>query len=455
MTVRAGGRLVPVPQPDGQLLGFRRTQRDGRAAVELRVPSWILDRHEELLDGEAGEAPVSPVAIAGTPDPATDVVVTSEGGGVTRLSLPSGPATVDGEGVLLREAEVVTRTGSWELDARTGALRWSANLRRIFGLRPEDGEPDIETAAAALVHPADQERFMAEITGMRERGVLNPLRYRILVHGRIRHMYATLGVVERDADGQPVRLVGAVRDVTEQRQAEQQVSAHLAVSEALAAWDGLEPGAERLLAGLAEALDGAGGVLWTQEDDHPELVARVVWCEPDVDLAAFWAATRVARLRRGHGVAGTAWQTGEPVYDPDGAIMRRGPRRDAAMEAGLVGDLAIPALFGDEVVAVVEIPLREDGQATDALMRSLVGISHEIGQFLGRRRGLLGASRLSARELEVLQLTARGLTTQQAADELFISAATVKTHLAHIYVKLGATDRAAAVATAMRLGLIA
>jgi DNA-binding CsgD family transcriptional regulator len=455
LTVRADGRLVPLTRPDGRLLGFRRTERDGRSAVELRVPSWILERHEELLDRAEASAPADAAndVPAGPHPSSSGVVVTRDGDGVTRLSVASGPSAVDAEGVLLREAEVVTRSGSWELDARTGALRWSANLRRIFGLRPEDGDPDIETAARALVHPADQDRFLAETADMRERGVLEPLRYRILVDGRIRHMYATLGVVERDGEGRPVRLVGAVRDVTEQRRTEQQVSAHLAVSEALAAWDGLEPGAERLLSGLAEALDGAGGVLWTEEDD--ELVARVITCETDVDLEVFWAATREARLRRGHGVAGTAWQTGEPVYDPDGAIMRRGPRRNAAIEAGLVADLAIPALFGDEVVAVVEVPLRQEGQVTEALMRSLGGIAHEIGQFLGRRRGLLGAARLSARELEVLQLTARGLTTQQAAAELFISAATVKTHLAHIYVKLGATDRAAAVATAMRLGLIA
>jgi PAS domain S-box-containing protein len=446
-----------VPPADGRLLGFRRTEVDGRSAVELRVPDWILARHEELLDPDAAhgaEGPVGPqAATAQGPDGASDIVLTRGADGAAHLSVATPPQPVDGEGVLLREAEVVTRTGSWELDARTGALRWSANLRRIFGLTPEDGDPDIETAARTLVHPGDRERFLDEVTGMRERGVLDPLRYRIVAHGRIRHVYGTLGVVERDGEGRPVRLVGAVRDVTEQRQAEQQVSAHLAVSEALAAWDGLEPGAERLLCGLAGALDGAGGVLWTDEDD--ELVARVVWSDPEIDLDAFWAVTRDVRLRRGQGVAGTAWQTGEPVYDPDGTIMRRGPRRDAAAAAGLMADLAIPALFGDEVVAVVELPLSEAGLLTDRLMRSLVGIGHEIGQFLGRRRGLLGAARLSARELEVLQLTARGLTTQQAADELVISAATVKTHLAHIYVKLGAADRAAAVANAMRLGLIA
>ncbi|GAA1572992.1 response regulator transcription factor [Actinomadura kijaniata] len=55
---------------------------------------------------------------------------------------------------------------------------------------------------------------------------------------------------------------------------------------------------------------------------------------------------------------------------------------------------------------------------------------------------------LTARELEVLRLVARGTSNPEIATELFISEATVKTHLTHIYAKLGAKDRAAAVATA-------
>ncbi|MFC9977496.1 response regulator [Spirillospora sp. NPDC127200] len=55
---------------------------------------------------------------------------------------------------------------------------------------------------------------------------------------------------------------------------------------------------------------------------------------------------------------------------------------------------------------------------------------------------------LSTRELEVLRLVARGTSNREIAAELFISEATVKTHLTHIYAKLGVKDRAAAVATA-------
>lgn len=64
------------------------------------------------------------------------------------------------------------------------------------------------------------------------------------------------------------------------------------------------------------------------------------------------------------------------------------------------------------------------------------------------------AEPLSQRELEVLGLIARGCTNRQAAKQLFISEATVKTHLLHAYAKLGVNDRAAAVATAYSRGYL-
>ncbi len=64
------------------------------------------------------------------------------------------------------------------------------------------------------------------------------------------------------------------------------------------------------------------------------------------------------------------------------------------------------------------------------------------------------APRLSPRELEVLRLAAEGLSGPRIAELLSVSPATVKTHFSHIYSKLGVADRAAAVARALRLGLI-
>jgi two-component system, NarL family, nitrate/nitrite response regulator NarL len=65
-----------------------------------------------------------------------------------------------------------------------------------------------------------------------------------------------------------------------------------------------------------------------------------------------------------------------------------------------------------------------------------------------------GAESLTEREIEVLQLLAFGYTNRDIGKRLYISPDTVKTHLEHIYQKLGASDRTAAVAEAFRRRLI-
>jgi len=70
------------------------------------------------------------------------------------------------------------------------------------------------------------------------------------------------------------------------------------------------------------------------------------------------------------------------------------------------------------------------------------------------RRASSDTPKLSARELEVLLLLADGLGTAAIAGQLYMSESTAKTHIARIYQKLGAANRAQALVTAMRIGLL-
>ncbi|WP_367138842.1 response regulator [Saccharothrix sp. HUAS TT1] len=116
-----------------------------------------------------------------------------------------------------------------------------------------------------------------------------------------------------------------------------------------------------------------------------------------------------------------------------------------AVEAGAIGYL------------LKDAPREELFRAVRAAGRGETVLSPSVAtMLLGRVRPQqpLPRARLSAREREVLELVAEGRTNREAAALLFISEATVKTHLLHIYAKLEVPDRAAAVAAGYQRGLL-
>jgi two-component system nitrate/nitrite response regulator NarL len=96
----------------------------------------------------------------------------------------------------------------------------------------------------------------------------------------------------------------------------------------------------------------------------------------------------------------------------------------------------------------------------DAIVAAAKGeivLSQEIQTALGqeiRANSRNGHPSLTPREHEVLALAAEGLSAAAIGQRLFLSGSTVKTHLAHVYDKLGVSDRTAAVAEAFRQGLV-
>jgi two-component system nitrate/nitrite response regulator NarL len=115
-----------------------------------------------------------------------------------------------------------------------------------------------------------------------------------------------------------------------------------------------------------------------------------------------------------------------------------------AVEAGARGYISKDAEAEAICDAIVEVARGE----TVMGIESQRAIAEEI-----RMRAPAEPSPLSQREREILRLTADGESASEIAGRLYLSPATVKTHLQRIYQKLGVSDRAAAVAEAMRRGL--
>lgn len=123
------------------------------------------------------------------------------------------------------------------------------------------------------------------------------------------------------------------------------------------------------------------------------------------------------------------------TYDTDSDVL-------PAIEAGATGYLLKDAPRA-ELVRAARAAARGESVLSPAVASRVLGRIREPAD-----------DPLTSREVEVLTLVAQGHTNKEAARVLFLSEATVKTHLLHIYAKLGVRDRAAAVAAAYRKGLL-
>ena len=214
-----------------------------------------------------------------------------------------------------------------------------------------------------------------------------------------------------------------------------ELAARFVVSDALSDWTPGAAGAWRLVRDLAEALEFDAAIMWIPRDTL--LTPWVTWQARSSTLPQLESVVADVRLARGDGLAGSAWASAIPTRAQDLATDASEKLRAVDDRTGMFGSLAVPANYGDEVMAVLTFASRRQAVLTDQFMRSLLGIGYEIGHFLARRRGELSAPALTARELQVLQLSATGFARRQIADELALSEATVKTHFEHIYTKLG------------------
>ena len=124
------------------------------------------------------------------------------------------------------------------------------------------------------------------------------------------------------------------------------------------------------------------------------------------------------------------------TYDTDADILR-------AVEAGATGYL------------LKDTPRERLFPAIQAAARGETVLAPAVATRLVSRMRRPATEALTAREVEVLELVARGSSNADIAAALFISEATVKTHLLHSFAKLGVDDRTAAVVAALERGIIA
>lgn len=176
---------------------------------------------------------------------------------------------------------------------------------------------------------------------------------------------------------------------------------------------------------VGEAADGAQAIQLAEEL-KPEIVLM------DLRMPQVDGVTAIREIKSSQAETQILVLT---TYDSDADILR-------AIEAGATGYL-LKDSSREELYGAIRATARGDTVLAPSVAARLVGQMRAPAE-----------ERLSSRELEVLQLVAEGASNKDIASRLHISQATVKSHLIHIFGKLGVSDRTAAVTVALQRGIM-
>lgn len=127
---------------------------------------------------------------------------------------------IQAEKTNLEQAQHIAQLGSWEWDMVVNEFIWSNEMYRIYGLDPNtyDGKPD---SLLKIIHPDDLDVFTKSMADNLSSGNSPSLDYRVVLKDGSIHTIHAEGKIELDTNGKPIRMIGTVQDITEQKNAEE------------------------------------------------------------------------------------------------------------------------------------------------------------------------------------------------------------------------------------------
>ncbi len=343
----------------------------------------------------------------------------------------------------------VDEGGWWEMDTDTKEAFWSPRTHALHNVDPDTFTPTMD-AFLPLVEPEDQPTVLTALETLIAGEPTAPFEYRLASPpGGVRILRVT---TFNDRSREQGRVHGLCNDVTAQRLTRARLDAHEGIANALGSWESGTHEIRALLQHLFLVMQWRVAVTWVPAGEI--LSCRAFIAETGMELESFEQEVRSLRpLRGGNTLCGQVWGDGasKAIADVTESDL---DAAEVASQEGIRGAMAIPARCGEEILAVFEFFTPDRRDLEPEMLDTLDAIGRQLGSFLSARRSLLAPPLLTAREREMLQHASEGQPVREIAERLVISPATVKTHFQNIYGKLGVNDRPAAVALALRSGVI-
>src|ERR1043166_8359172 len=279
-----------------------------------------------------------------------------------------------------------TNDAVWDWDLETGHVWWNQGFQGLFGYKADDIGSDMDSRNSRL-HPDDREAVLSSLRrtfDVGEKYWSGEYRFR-----RADGAYAYIldrSTVIHDQDGKPVRMVGAMVDITPRKRIEQRLTIQYAVTLALAEAESLREAAPRILQAVCDNLEWDLGAVWSVDRGGNVLRCLELWHKPGLEVAQFEACSRQRTFAPGVDLPGRVWLNGALTWIEDLSNEVRFPRASLATSAGLRGAFAFPIQLSGELFGVVEFFSHEIRQPDAELLQMFSAIASQIGLYTERKR---------------------------------------------------------------------
>ena len=273
------------------------------------------------------------------------------------------------------------------MDAGGVITHWNVQAEQMFGWPRQDAIGRLVSATIVPVQYREaHERGLRHFLATGEGPVLNKRIEMTACHSDGHEFPVELAIAPAMVAGGGYTFSAFVRDISVRKQMEERADMQHETTRVLAESGRLMDALPKILRTICEHSHQDLAALWFLNDQEDTLSCVETWCQPSVDATEFSQVTLQTVFRRGDGLPGRVWASGEPAWIPALAQDANFPRAPIAARANLHSAFAFPILLNGKVLGVMEFFNQVARQPDGDLLQVLATIGSQIGQFMERKQ---------------------------------------------------------------------
>jgi PAS domain S-box-containing protein len=190
----------------------------------------------------------------------------------------------------------------------------------------------------------------------------------------------------RDPAGQPQYFISVIEDITERKRAEHLLTLEHAVVRSLANANSESAALKEVIRSICETQGWECGRYLRVDEQAGVLRFSECWSMPGEAIEQFIASKREVVFDPGVGLAGRAWQSGQPAWIADISNDARALRAALTLETGMHGAFHFPVISEGKTIGVLAFNSRKVREPDDRLLEAVNAIGSQIGQFLQHKQ---------------------------------------------------------------------